>query len=59
MVAPPLEAGAVQLTATQAFPLVTVPMVGRARGTVAGVTELVAADWLLSPALLMAATVKV
>ena len=40
------------------FPLVAVPMVG-APGTVAGVTELDAADWALVPTLLMAATLKV
>ncbi len=42
----------------EAIPAVAVPMVG-APGTVAGVTELEAADWAPVPTLLMAATLKV
>ena len=56
--APPLEAGAVQVTVAEAIPPVAVPMVG-APGTVAGVTELEAPEALPVPTLLMAATVKV
>ena len=58
MAAPPLEAGAVQVTVAEALPAVAVPMVG-APGVVAGVTALEAADWAPVPTLLMAATVKV
>ncbi len=58
MAAPPLEAGAVQVTVAEALPPVAVPMVG-APGTVAGVTELDAPDWAPVPTLLMAATLKV
>ena len=59
MEAPPVEAGAVQVT-TDVLLAYDVPetAVG-APGTVAGVTELDAVDGLPVPAALMAATVKV
>jgi hypothetical protein len=58
MAEPPLLAGAVQVGAAEAFPAVAVPMVG-APGTVAGVTELEAEEFVPVPTPLMAATVKV
>ncbi len=58
MAAPPVEAGAVQLTVAEALPPVAVPMVG-APGVVAGVTELDWAEAVPVPTLLIAATVKV
>jgi hypothetical protein len=58
MAEPPVLAGAIQLTVAEAFAAVAVPMVGAA-GTVAGVTELDAADAAPVPAALMARTVKV
>ena len=58
MAAPPLLAGAVQVTVAEALPKVAVPMVG-APGTVAGVTALDCAEAGPVPTLLMAATVKV
>ena len=50
--------GAVQVTVAEALPAVAVPMVG-APGTLAGVTELEAADWAPVPTALIAATLKV
>ena len=58
MADPPVTVGAVQLTVAEAFAAVAVPMVG-APGTVAGVTELDAADGRPVPMPLMAATLKV
>ncbi len=55
---PPLLVGAVQVTLAEALPPVAVPMVG-APGTVAGVTELDAAEAGPGADVLMAATVKV
>ena len=55
---PPLLAGAVKATVAAAFPAVAGPIAG-APGTVAGVTELDAAEAALGPAPLMAVTVKV
>src|SRR5260370_42027373 len=58
MAAPPLEAGAVQLTVAWALPAVVVTFVG-APGVVAGVTAFEAADGWPVPAALVAGTVKV
>ena len=58
MAAPPLLAGAVQVTVAEALPKVAVPMVG-APGTVAGVTALDWAEAAPVPMALIAATVKV
>ena len=58
MAEPPLEAGAVQVMATEVLAGTVAVMVG-APGTVAGVTALDAADWAPVPTLLMAATLKV
>jgi hypothetical protein len=55
---PPVLAGGVQVAEADALAAVAVPMVG-ASGTVAGVTELDAADAAPMPAALMARTVKV
>src|ERR687883_605476 len=57
MAAPPLEAGAVQLTLAEALPAVAVTAVG-APGTVAGVTLFDASDAALVPTALVAVTVK-
>ncbi len=59
IVAPPLDAGAVQATVTDvALAIVAVPIVG-APGTVAGVTEFDAADATDVPWLFVAVTVNV
>ena len=58
IVAPPLLAGAVNVTVACALPAVAVPMAG-APGTVAGVTLLDAADAELVPMAFVAVTVKV
>jgi hypothetical protein len=55
---PPVDEGAVQVTATEAFPAVTDEMVG-APGTFAGVTEVDAADAALLPIAAFATTLKV
>ena len=55
---PPSDAGAVQDTVASPSPATAVTLVG-APGTVAGVTELLAEDAALVPALLVAVTVKV
>lgn len=58
MAAPPLDDGAVNVTFACALPAVAVPIVG-AWGTVAGVTELEAAEAELVPLVLVAVTVNV
>jgi hypothetical protein len=58
MAAPPLDAGAANVTFACALPPVAVPIVG-APGTVAGVTELEAAEAVLVPFVLVAVTVNV
>ena len=58
MALPPLFVGAVQVTVAWALPPVAVPIVG-APGTVAGVTELDAAEAALLPMALVAKTVNV
>jgi hypothetical protein len=58
MLAPPLDAGAVQLTVACALPALALTLVG-APATVAGVTEFDAADAGPVPAQLDAVTVKV
>ncbi len=58
MVLPPFETGGVNVTDADPFPAVAVPMVG-APGTVAGVTELDAAEAAPVPTPLVAVTVKV
>ena len=58
MFAPPLPAGAVNVTTALALPAVAVPIVG-APGTVAGVTLLEAAEGAPAPTLLVAVAVKV
>ena len=55
---PPSDAGAVQDTVASPSPATAVTLVG-APGTVAGITELLAEDAALVPALLVAVTVKV
>ena len=56
--APPLLAGAVQLTVAEALPATAGPIVG-APGTVRGVTEVDAAETLPTPMLFVAVTVNV
>ena len=58
MALPPSEAGAVKATEADPLPGVAVPMVG-APGTVAGVTELEAAEAAPVPVPLVAVTVNV
>ncbi|MGP8006958.1 MAG: hypothetical protein ACLP2J_07995 [Acidimicrobiales bacterium] len=59
MIGDPLSKGSLQVTVTvPEESAVAVPMVG-APGTVAGVTELEAADWAPVPTALIAATLKV
>ena len=58
MAEPPLLPGVVKVTEADALPAVAVLMVG-APGTVAGVTELLAAEAGPVPLLLVAVTVKV
>jgi hypothetical protein len=54
---PPFEAGAVQVTVAEAFPGVTVRMVG-APGTVSGVTVFEGLEATPTPTTLVALTVK-
>ncbi len=58
MAEPPVEVGAVQVSATEAFPKIASTAVG-ALGAVAGVTAEEAVDATLVPALLVAVTAKV
>jgi len=58
MAAPPSDAGALQLTVARASLATAATPVGEP-GTVAGVTELLAVDAALVPALFVAVTVKV
>ncbi len=58
MLAPPLEAGGVQLTVAWPIPAVAVTLVG-APGRAAGVTALEGAEVGLVPTALVAVTVKI